>query len=126
MISMRERQCGQRWSCSCESVMAWVIPQSDGSIAWIPEWMTLPVDVRDRQVDDLRRAQAGTIGHSERGLVLDARGCLYELRYLLLAEHDPQPLWQGHEGQVAAHLGMVERHPEEKPQRRDRAVDGRR
>jgi len=32
----------------------------------------LPVDVRELEVDDLRHAQAGTIGHSERGLVLDA------------------------------------------------------
>ena len=32
----------------------------------------MPVDVRELEVDDLRHAQAGTIGHSERGLVLDA------------------------------------------------------
>jgi len=33
--------------------------------------------------------------------------------------HDAQSLRQRHEGKVAAHLGMVERHPEEEPQRSD-------
>src|SRR5262249_30343565 len=68
----------------------------------------LAFDVGDLEVGDLGHAQAGTISDAERGLVLDTRCRLQKPRHLFLAEHDPQPLRQGYEGEMAAQLGMVE------------------
>jgi hypothetical protein len=87
---------------------------------------TLAFDIGDLEVGDLGHAQAGAIRDAERGLVLDTRCRLQKLCHLFLAEHDPQLLRQGYEGEMATQLGMVEGYPEEKPQRSDRAVHGRR
>ena len=79
----------------------------------------LAVDIGYLEVCYLGYTQTGTISDAERGLVLDTGCCLQKPRHLLLAEHDTQSLRHRHEGKVAAHLGMVERHPEEEPQRSD-------
>jgi hypothetical protein len=46
------------------------------------------------------------------------------LQDLLLAEDGWKLLRLPYHREVPAHLGTAERHPEEEPQRRDRAVDG--
>src|SRR5262245_56232704 len=75
---------------------------------------------------NLGHAQAGTVGHTERCLVLDTRCCLEKLRHLLLAEHDAQLLRHRDAGEVVTHVRTVQRHPKEEPQSSDRAVDGAR
>src|SRR5215467_625793 len=86
----------------------------------------LAVDVRHLEVGNFGDTQTVAVGHAEGGLVFDTGCRLQELQDLFLAEHGWKLLRLPHHGEVPAHLWSVERHPEEEPQRSDRAVDGRR
>src|SRR5277367_3030638 len=85
----------------------------------------LAVDVGHLQRRHLRYAQARPIGDAERGLVLDARGCLQKARHLLGAENDRNLARLRNERQVFDDVGPIQRNGEEEPQRRNRTVDGR-
>ena len=75
---------------------------------------------------DLRHAQPRPIGDAERRLVLDAGRRLQKARHLLGAENDGDLARLRAKRQVLDDVGPVERNGEEKPQRRNRTVDGRR
>lgn len=83
------------------------------------------VDIIDLEVRDLRYAQARAIGDTERGLVLDTRCCFEQPRRFLHAQHVRQLAWMAHDHQHTCQIPPLQRHQEQEPQRRDRAVDGR-
>lgn len=84
------------------------------------------VDVVDLEVRDLGHTQARAIGDAERGLVLQA-GCGFEQPSRFLhAEHIRQLAVIAGDHQGARQIPALQCHQEQEPQRRDRAVDGRR
>lgn len=70
-------------------------------------------------------AQTRAIGDTERGPVLDARRCFEQSRRFLHAQHVRQLAWMAHDHQHTCQIPPLQRHQEQEPQRRDRAVDGR-
>src|SRR5271154_2508758 len=84
------------------------------------------IDIGYLQGDDLGNTKPGTVGDTQRRLVLDARCRLQKARNLLGAQDDRHLARLVHERQVPGKVGAVERHIEEEPQRRDGGVDLRR
>ena len=81
---------------------------------------------RDLERDDLGDAQARAIGDAQRRLVLEPGRRLQQARHLLGLRTTGSLRGSRDERQVLDDIGPVERDGEEEPQRRDRAVDGRR
>lgn len=83
------------------------------------------VDVIDLEVRDLGHTQACTLGDAERSLVIEA-GCGFEQPPSFL---DAEYIWQfaviTGDRQSTRQIPALQRHQEEEPQRRYRAVDGR-
>ena len=86
----------------------------------------LAIDVRHLEVGDLGHTQAGAIGHAEGGLVLRPGSCLDQREDLLRGQNHRQLPRLLHEPQMPGHLRPVTRRREKEPQRRRRAVHGRR
>ena len=83
------------------------------------------VDVADLERDHLGDAQPGAIRRGERRLYFGP-GAASSRRDLLRAQHERQLARLAHDRETAGEIGPVERHGEEEPQGRDRAVDARR
>src|SRR5215207_290324 len=83
------------------------------------------VDVADLERDYLGSAQARSIGHTERRLVLEPRRGIEQPRHFLWAQHHRQFAGLMDEVRVLQDIVSLERDPEEEPQRRDALVEGR-
>jgi len=86
----------------------------------------LAVDIAHLQARDLGHTQARAVRQPECRLVLRPRRRFEQPQDLVRREHVGQPARLAHKREVAHHLGPAERCLEEEPQRRDRAVHGRR
>jgi len=84
------------------------------------------IDVTGPEVDDLRGAQAGAVGHRHRRLGLRPRSGFQEGLDLSRRQHRRQLLRLARHDQAPGKVGAVEGDAEEEAQRRDRAVEARR
>jgi hypothetical protein len=88
-----------------------------------PDQHACRVDIVDLEVRDLGDAKAGTIGDTERSLVLDARRRREQLCGFLDAQHFGQLARMPDNDQRPRQIPSLQRHREQEAQRRDRAVD---
>lgn len=86
---------------------------------------TFAIDVGDSQRDDFTSAQAGAVGHAQRGLVLEPRRRIEQSRHLFRAQHHWQLARLIDKMRVLDDGVPLERNPEKEPQRRYAVIENR-